>query len=179
MANIIGEKEIVLAKNYQAYPEFTNYTTYLNYFQPIFTKESKFEEALFEFSNQIGAFITYLFIQLSDPQNEIIFPYSHKKGNVNNLMSRSELIDEWLRNAISSGLSGMLTKFWFKFLENVDLKENAVVVNARPFWNYELDKDSIKALLPAFSRLYPRKIYSSALCRIAIRFEEFLVEMND
>jgi hypothetical protein len=156
VANIIGQKGIVLANNYQAYPEHIDYATYTKYFQPKFSKESKFEEALFEFSNQIGAYITYLFILLSDPRNEIIFPYSHKKGNVNNLMNRSELIDEWLRNAISSGLSGMLTKFWFKFLKNVGLKEKAVVVNARPFWNYELDKDSIKILLAAFSRLYPR-----------------------
>jgi hypothetical protein len=50
----------------------------------------------------------------------------------------------------------MLTNFWFKFLKNVGLKENAVVVNARPFWNYELDKDSIIGLLAAFSRLYPK-----------------------
>jgi hypothetical protein len=85
----------------------------------------------------------------------MIFHYSSKR-NVNNSINKSELIDEWLRNAISSGLSVMLTKFWFKFLNNVGLKDKAVVGNARPFWNYELDKDSIQRLLAAFSRLYPR-----------------------
>lgn len=155
VANIIGEKGIVLATNYQAYPEFIDYATYTNYFQPKFTKESKVEEALFEISNQIGAYVTYLFIQLSDPHNEIIFPYSSKR-NVNNPINRSEFVDEWLRNAISTGLAEMLRKFWFKFLNNVSLKEKANIIKAKPFWTYEVDKDSVRRLSGAHSRLYPR-----------------------
>jgi hypothetical protein len=65
-------------------------------------------------------------------------------------------MDDWLRNAISSGLPGMLTKFWVKFLNNANLRKNALIISARPFWNYELDEDSIQRLLAAFSKLYPR-----------------------
>ena len=183
VANIIGEKRIVLAKNYQTYPEFIDYTTYLNYFQPKFTKESKFEEALFEISNQIGAYITYLFIQLSDPRNEIIFPYSSKR-NVNNPINRSEFVDEWLRNAISTGLAEMLRKFWFKFLNNVSLKEKATIIKAKPFWTYELDKNSVRRLSGAYSRLYPRMNHElneimSNLPHSIKSHKEFISEMEE
>jgi hypothetical protein len=75
---------------------YIDYTTYSKYFQPKFSKESKLEEALFEFSNQIGAYITYLFILLSDPKNEIIFPSSPNKGNVNSLIGLVWNADKFL-----------------------------------------------------------------------------------
>jgi hypothetical protein len=145
----MGEKGIVLANNYQEYPKFIDYTTYLNYFEPKFTAESKLEEIIFEFSNQVGGYITYLYLQLMNPDNKIIF-HSRSQKEYN----KSDVIMEWISNAISSGLPEMFTKFRNKSLKF--LHSHAKIIKSTPLWVYEFDKETNTKLSTAFDRLYPR-----------------------
>lgn len=65
----------------------------MHYFEPKFREEDRPERSIFEFSNLIGAFITFVLIQATNPKNNRIID---SKENV----KRDELIQEWIKTVI-------------------------------------------------------------------------------
>jgi hypothetical protein len=83
-----------------------NASTYSeDYFSFKSGEESGLEKALFEFSNKIGAFITYVLIQAMNPRNEDIIRSEEKD------LDRDALVQEWTKNAILTIVPFLLGAF--------------------------------------------------------------------
>ena len=83
-----------------------NCSRYTSFYNPMFTSKYKAEEALFEFSNRVGAFITYALIQAMNPDN-----------NKTSLSARvqDEIVKKWAQNSISRILP-FLVKYFNDFV---------------------------------------------------------------
>jgi hypothetical protein len=66
-------------------------TSYISLYKPMFTRKHKLEHTIFEFSNRIGAFITYALIQAMNPDN-----------NKTSLSTKGqdEIVKKWAQNSI-------------------------------------------------------------------------------
>lgn len=67
--SLLGNDGMVLSDSVQEYPSYIDFTTYRQFFEPKFTLTSNLEKTLFEFSNQVGAYIIYSFIQSMNAEN--------------------------------------------------------------------------------------------------------------
>ncbi len=70
------------------------------YFEHKFRPKDIVEEALFSFSNRIGAYVTYLLISGMDPENKFLETASEKE--------RDRLVQEWINNALSPAIISRL-----------------------------------------------------------------------
>ena len=77
-------------------------TSYTSLYKPMFTNKDEIEHALFEFSNRVGAFITYALIQAMNPDNNKMSLST--KG-------QDEIVKKWAQNSISRILPFLVKNF--------------------------------------------------------------------
>jgi hypothetical protein len=136
------------------------------YFKTKFNGSSELEHFLFEFSNRVGGFVTYILIQAMNPANNIA-------GNTKDNVEKDFDVQRWVSDAISimqESLLRIFKKGASISLVNVGIKDNSFDMNSpeyfekvaydwiryylqRPF--YILNESIISELTTAFSKLYP------------------------
>jgi hypothetical protein len=125
----------------------------ISLYKPMFTTEDEIERALFEFSNRVGAFITYALIQAMNPEN-----------NKMSLSTRGqdEIVKKWAQNSISRILPFLVKNFndfvyraIGQYTHGYD--EQVRFMDKSP--RFVLDESTISRLLTASGRLYPRLGY--------------------
>lgn len=82
-----------------------NYSSYSDYFSLNFTDNSGLERALFEFSNKIGAFVTYVLIHAMNPRNKHLIKSDEKD------LDQDALVQEWTKDTILSIIPFLLRDF--------------------------------------------------------------------
>ena len=143
----------------------TKYFTFSNeLFEPNFTENDILEEMLFEFSNRIGSFITYLIIYAMNPDN-----YDEQKNN-KSLSGKTK--DEIAKEIINKGILS-ITPFLASFFRDMydkrtgkypyvtreeDFETKKEYLSRSPQYIIN-EKESILALISAFTRLYPLMSY--------------------
>jgi hypothetical protein len=127
--------------------------SYTSLYKPMFTRKHKLEHTIFEFSNRIGAFITYALIQAMNPDN-----------NKTSLSTKGqdEIVKKWAQNSISNVLPFLVKDFndvVYRAIDQYphDYEEQVEFKDKRP--RLVLDKSTIRRLLTVFGRLYPRISY--------------------
>lgn len=129
-------EQIYRAKEY-------DFTTYRSLFQ--FSNDNKLEKSLFEFSNRIGAIVTYLLIYCMDPHN-----YTDELSSLGN--------DEYLRRSFEAGMNNLnhfLPDIFAIYLKNLKYREKVLLDDSQVLLNQE----SFSEILNAFVRLYPLMSY--------------------
>jgi hypothetical protein len=140
-----------------------NTSPYSDYFSFNSTEDS-LEKALFEFSNKIGAFITYVLIQAMNPRNNHIIRSEERD------LDRDALVQEWTKNAIMTIVPFLLGAFKdaiFLDLDSIkpsdlDPKKGYDVIGdyflTNPF--YQMKAETITELGQKFEIIYPLLKYS-------------------
>ncbi len=169
-SKILADKQwIVMSKSYNNVFDFREYT---KFFEPKFNVDSRLEKIIFEFSNRIGAYITYVLIQAMNP--DII---DTKNKNDNETENNKHISEEWVGNAVSP----VLNQFLWQFIDllrfnglihdpwNIEVRRR--LLKARPherrsimrqvqsMSKYIQGKETISRLLAAFCNIYPRFDY--------------------
>jgi DNA-binding MarR family transcriptional regulator len=141
------------------------------YFKTEFTGCSDLEHFIFEFSNRVGGFVTYILIQAMNPANNIA-------GNTKDNVEKDFDVQRWVGDAISIAQESLLHIFKKGAsisLVNRRTKDDSFDMNSpeyfekvaydrikyymrRPF--YILDETVISELMTAFSNLYPELNYA-------------------
>ena len=129
-----------------------DFTIYRCYFEPKFNESSKLEHCLFEFSNKIGAYITYFLIQIMDA-NRIKLP-SNRSTDI--------LLEEMARKAISTIIPYAMSVFKDSVYKSVGeypptYEDKIKYLEKRP--RYIFEEDIIKELRRSFVRIYPLMSY--------------------
>jgi hypothetical protein len=155
---ILGKNGIILSNSKHDYPEEINFTTYKQYFQTNFSRDTRLEEAIFEFSNQLGGYIIYMFIKAMDSDFinktlEIISENDKKKAKGDRIIT-----EEWLEKVIGFHLIPMLWNFRrclraFIYIPEPEEESEKVAY-------YTLDKQNIEQISKAFANLYPSLYYN-------------------
>jgi hypothetical protein len=159
VSHLLGKDKIILSDKVRTYPSFIDYTTYRRYFEPKFTQKRQLEKTIFEFSNQLGAFITYIFIHAMNP-DKIKRPIAVSKKKKENIIKKDRFVsEEWVKTAISSRLILMLRKFRdcikpFGYIPDILTEEGQKKREETGY--YLLDKKSIDELFTAFGNVYTR-----------------------
>jgi hypothetical protein len=128
---------------------FVNFSSTSKYFELKF--DNPLEERLFEFSNRLGAFLTYTIIQALNPDN-----FSRTTPAIQNQLSH-QYIDASVLKIIQ-----VIAQRFRQFFQNLVKTQyvgnrkppNEVEIRYDPIFTYE--KDIILLLLKAFSNIYPR-----------------------
>jgi hypothetical protein len=132
-----------------------DFTIYKRYFEPKFTEEDKLEHMLFEFSNKIGAFITFTLIQAMSRNNKhLIFS---KENN-----TTDELIQEWIKNVILYVVPDLAWEFKTTVYKSLDkypknYKSNIKFMSKRS--RLLFSKNDTHLLSGSFTRIYPLLSY--------------------
>lgn len=111
------------------------------------------EETLFEFSNIVGAYITFVFLLGMHPENKLLSTREDEKGNI-------KLVKEWTDNAISPTF---VFRMQMKFKELLyrtlsrhhDIPQDFDSATDFTLRKSLLDKDLADRVSGAFRRLYP------------------------
>ena len=134
---------------------------------PFFRRsEQGIENALFIFSNKVGAVITYLLIQSMNPLNRI-------SSNTENSVERDLNVETWIDDVITTLRPALLQSIKEHVGPHLEGLSQSVVVNSDGSINYDYDKSGafveflygrpryeisdtiISELMMAFSTLYP------------------------
>jgi hypothetical protein len=122
--------------------------------QMVQPKESDYiEKTLLEFSDVVGAFISYVFLMGMHPENKLLSTTKEEKGNI-------KLVKEWTDNAISSAF---ISRIQLKFKEVLyrtlsrhhDIAQDFDSATDFTLRKSLLDKDLADRLNRAFRRIYP------------------------
>jgi predicted transcriptional regulator len=127
-----------------------NFTGYRHYFEPKFREEDRLEHFIFEFSNLIGAFLTFVLIQATNPKNNQIIS---SKENV----ERDELIQDWIKSAVSSIIPDLVGEFRdsiYQAMGKYQLYYEKTRLMKRKF-KYSLSRFDSADAEKAFTRVYP------------------------
>jgi hypothetical protein len=140
----------------------------LRYFKPKFNEEKdSIEKLIFEFSNRIGAFILYTFINALYEENK--FTLSRKEKLTDR--DKNMLIHSWNMNAIGSFVLREALKDFrasiFDVIHNnshveYDFDEDDLLESERKKSNFTFSKQIYNKLCGAFARVYP-SIYQRLL----------------
>jgi Winged helix-turn-helix DNA-binding len=155
----ISMSKILPVENYTVPNDYDS--TYSKYFHPKFTEESGLARTLFEFSNKIGAFITYILIQAMNPKNE------HTINSKEKDIDKDALVQEWIEIAISSiirflpqqfkdsiGCDLVVNSFFPLDLDRKKIEDRiADYILKRP--QFHLNDNFVYELSQAFKELYP------------------------
>lgn len=165
--SLLGNSGIVLCDHAQTHPQYIDFSSYRQFFEPKFPRDSALEKILFEYSNQIGAFITYIFIQAMSTDNinrlQLLDMHQGSKRKVVKKIAQKEkqgrfMTEEWIKNSISSNLVHMLWRFnhMLKPLVRIpNIQTNKGVNTRKKPGPYQLEKKIIDELLEAFGHVYP------------------------
>jgi hypothetical protein len=153
-------------------------TSYTSLYKPKFTHKHKVEHTIFEFSNRIGAFITYALIQAMNPDNN--------KSSLST-KGQDEIVKKWAQNSISNVLPFLVKDFNDVVYRAIDqyprgYEEQVKFTDRRP--RFVLDKSIISRLLIAFGRLYPRISYEfdkmiNKLPEASENYKRYMEEMRE
>jgi hypothetical protein len=147
----------IFSNDHQDKEYFKNFITYKNFFQPNFTKNQNLEKMLFEFSNRIGSFITYL----------LIYSMNFNKMNRESVELTDKEKDEIIQRMVEEGITNLIPYLPHFFKDTV----NKALGNF-PRFNFEkrleyfkknpklvFDPDINNKLIDAFTKLYPLMSY--------------------
>lgn len=134
-----------------------DFTKYKQLFEPKFSQNDNIEKVLFEFSNQIGAFITYLIIYCMNPENH----------NTNLSRDENDRITQKMFQTAMNKITPYLIIRFSDFLNNMSnifntkhTTKKRKGINSKESSRHYLPKDFIAIkLLDAFVRLYPLMIF--------------------
>ncbi len=129
-----------------------DFTIYRRYFEPKFDESSELERSLFEFSNKVGAFITYFLIQIMDV-NRI---------KLTSNRSTDFLLEEMVRKAVLTIIPYAMSVFKDSVYKSVGdypltYEDKIKYLEKRP--RYILEKDTINELRRSFVHIYPLMAY--------------------
>ena len=117
-------------------------------FQHKFRPKDVIEEALFLFSNRIGAYVTYLLINGMDPDNKFLESASEKE--------RDWLSQEWINNALSPAIiSRLLWQFNDLIYSSVDANRTRGKGNDTSRHHHIFTSSITKRVYRKFARVYP------------------------
>jgi predicted transcriptional regulator len=134
-----------------AYPAYcTDFTMYRHYFEPKFTEKDKLEHTLFEFSNKIGAFITYVLIRAMDPGTY--------KDNLKSAQEQDRLMREWVHKAVLRALPFIIWQFRDSVYKGINqyprnYDEHVSYRDQSP--KFIMSRETIDELARSFARIYP------------------------
>lgn len=137
-----------------------DFTKYKELFEPKFSENDYVEKVLFEFSNQIGAFITYLMIYCMNPDNK-----NNTSSSSSTDLSRDEndrITQKMFQTAMNQITPYLIIRFR-DFLNNMSnivehTKNNNKIkkdIHSKENSKYYLQKDIVNKLLESFVRIYP------------------------
>jgi hypothetical protein len=131
-----------------------DFTIYRQYFEPKFTKRDKLEHTLFEFSNRIAAFITYVLIQAMNSD-----AYSNKLKSPREL---DQLVTEWVHKAVLRAFPFII----WQFRDSVHKGINQYPRNYHEHVSYMeqvpkflMSTETIDNVTRSFARIYPLVTY--------------------
>jgi|GEM_PF-6879543 predicted transcriptional regulator len=129
-----------------------DFTIYRYYFEPKFDENSELEHSLFEFSNKIGAFVTYFLIQIMDAN----------RTKLTSNRSTDFLLEEMVRKAVSTIIPYAMSVFRDSVYKSVGeypltYEDKIKYLEKRP--RYILEKDTINELRRSFVHIYPLMAY--------------------
>ena len=138
-----------------------DFTLYKKLFEPHFTKNDKLEKMLFEFSNKIGSFITYLLIYSMNFNNNI-------NSEISDKVRTGEENDAIVKKMVEEGIVKLIPflPFFFKdsidkstgkYPNSMDIKIKKEYLKKSP--RFVIDKGLNYNLINAFNRLYPLMSY--------------------
>jgi hypothetical protein len=124
-----------------------DFTLYKRYYEPTFGSNDELEKNIFEFSNMIGAFVTYSIIQSINGDN-----YRNKKEVLQQALIES--IRQYMIKSVGNIVPYLVPKF-LGYIQNSfpDLqknKNNSLLLN----------EDKVRAILNSFCWLYPLLSYN-------------------
>ena len=127
-----------------------DFSVYRHYYEPKFGDNDRLERTLFEFSNKIGGFITYVLIQAMNAQsyNTVLLP--PKEQNI--------LAKEWANKAISQMIPFLLFQFRGTVYRALG-KYEAVTKFDENSQKFIFNSEIMRNLTKAFSLIYPRLSY--------------------
>ena len=123
-----------------------DFTLYKRYYEPTFGSNDKLEKNIFEFSNMIGAFVTYSIIQSINGDN-----YRNKKE-----VSQQALIES-IRQYMIKCVGNIVPYLVPKFLGYIQNSFPELQQNKNNF--SLLNEDKVRAILNSFCWLYPLLSY--------------------
>jgi predicted transcriptional regulator len=128
----------------------TDFTIYRHYFEPKFTEKDKLEHALFEFSNKIGAFVTYVLIQAMDPDT-----YSN---NLKSAQEQDRFVMEWVHKAVLRALPFIIWQFRDSIHKGINqyprnYHEHVRYMDQAP--KFIISREINDRLTGSFARIYP------------------------
>jgi predicted transcriptional regulator len=151
--NILG-KELVITTDRKV--EYTiplpslcrDFTIYRRYFEPNFDEGSEPEHGLFEFSNKIGAFVTYFLIQIMDAN----------RTKLASNRSTDYILKEMLRKAVLTIIPYVMSVFKDSVYKSVgkypfNHEDKIRHLEKRP--RYIFEEDIIEELRRSFVHIYP------------------------
>jgi predicted transcriptional regulator len=144
------EEDLVLTDKISVAPEYRDFRGYRLYYEPKFAKTDKVERTLFEISNRIGAYITFVLLQAMNANNY---------DNTVPSDEADEAAEEWARTAISQILHSSLLNYFrdsiYKATNRypIGYKAQSEYFEQRP--RFRLDRDILDHVLPAFNDIYP------------------------
>ena len=125
-----------------------DFTIYRRYFEPKFDESSKLERSLFEFSNKIGAFVTYFLIQIMDTN----------RSKLTSNRSNDFLMEEMVSKAVSTIIPYVMSVFKdsvYKSVGKYPLTHEDRIKYLEKRSRYAFEKDIIKELRRSFVHIYP------------------------
>lgn len=168
--NIQGTQKKIYNSNTNSYEEITEVfpfdsTLYKQYFEPKFTEKDSLEKMLFEFSNRIGSFITYLIIFAMNPDNYKSGYYHNKDFSALSNKNKDEIAKEIIRKGVlpiipflATSFRDMYDKRIGKYPNSKDFETKKEYVSRSPKYIIN-EKELVLALISAFTRLYPLMSY--------------------
>jgi hypothetical protein len=118
-------------------------------FQPKLKTKDGIEEALFSFSNRIGAYVTYVLLSSMDPANKFLKSASEKE--------RDRLVREWIDNALSPAIISRLSwQFTDLIYNSVDMSRTVRKGKETDLNRHHHIASSVtKRLYRKFAKVYP------------------------
>jgi hypothetical protein len=156
---ILNDDISQIFSNYQSKAHIHNFSSYKELYQPKFKKNENLEKMLFEFSNRIGSFITYLIIYSINFISEYL--------ESTNLTNKEK--DAIIKRMVEEGITKLIPYLPYFLIDTV----NKALGNY-PRFNFELSKEYLKKnpklvldnpkdinykLTNAFTKLYPLMSY--------------------
>ena len=163
------KKESEIPSNYHGQPDregkiphdVYDFTLYKKLFEPHFKENDKLEKMLFEFSNRIGSFITYLLIYSMNFNNKI-------NSQISDQVRAGEEKDAIIKRMVEEGIVKLIPylPYFFKdsidkstgkYPRSVDIEIKKEYVKKSP--KLVIDKEVNYNLINAFTHLYPLMSY--------------------
>jgi Winged helix-turn-helix DNA-binding len=155
---LFSDKFLVSTEDRVEFPfrQCIDFTIYKRYFEPRFGETDLLEKILFEFSNRIGAYVTYILMWAMSPENNDISKFEHK----------DELVKKLVKNAVLRIIPAVILQFKDSVFKGIsqyptDFDAKVRYMNESP--SYLLSKETVDQVKKAILHLYPRIYYELQL----------------